>query len=59
MISEQQHDAAEPTSLALIDDGEREFSLPEGLLGFPTYQHFVLSRYQPEDGSVSPFYISP
>jgi flagellar assembly factor FliW len=57
MMSEQQHNAAEPTHMALIDDGEQGFSLPEGLLGFPTYQHFVLSRYQPEDGSVSPFYL--
>jgi flagellar assembly factor FliW len=57
MMSEQQHNAAEPTHTALIDAGEQEFSLPEGLLGFPTYQHFVLSRYQPEDGSASPFYL--
>jgi flagellar assembly factor FliW len=57
MMSEQQLSAAEPTHAALIDDGEQEFSLPEGLLGFPTYRHFVLSRYQPEDGSASPFYL--
>lgn len=34
-----------------------EFFFPEGLLGFPTAQHFVLSRYQPPDGSVSPFFL--
>ena len=58
MMSEQHHNPTEPTHMALIDNGqEQEFSVPEGLLGFPTYQHFVLSRYQPEDGSASPFYL--
>jgi flagellar assembly factor FliW len=57
MMSEQQHNAVELTHIAFIDDGEQEFSLPEGLLGFPTYHHFVLTRYQPEDGSASPFYL--
>jgi flagellar assembly factor FliW len=57
MMSEQQQGTVEQALIALPEVGEQEFFFPEGLLGFPTYQHFVLSRYQPEDGSPSPFYL--
>jgi len=36
---------------------EREFFFPEGLLGFSSHQYFVLSPYQPPDGSASPFFL--
>jgi flagellar assembly factor FliW len=44
--------------LAMLLQGQQaEFCFPEGLLGFPSYRRFVLSRYQPPDGSESPFLL--
>lgn len=43
--------------LVLPTGGEQEFFFPNGLLGLSTYQHFLLRRYQPEDGSSSPFFL--
>jgi flagellar assembly factor FliW len=36
---------------------EEEFFFPEGLLSFSSHRHFVLSPYQPADGSPSPFFL--
>jgi flagellar assembly factor FliW len=36
---------------------EQQFFFPEGLLGFSSHQNFVLSPYQPPDGSASPFFL--
>jgi flagellar assembly factor FliW len=36
---------------------EREIVFPEGLLGLPACRHFSLGRYQPADGSDSPFFL--
>jgi flagellar assembly factor FliW len=33
------------------------FFLPDGLLGFSSQRNFILSPYQPADGSASPFSI--
>lgn len=49
----QQVDALLPLCVGQAE----EFFFPEGLLGFPASQHFVLSPYRPPDGSVSPFFL--
>ncbi|MCS6924394.1 MAG: flagellar assembly protein FliW [Candidatus Binatia bacterium] len=46
-----------PDLLSLWVGQAEAFFFPEGLLGFPGSRHFVLSRYQPPDGSVSPFFL--
>lgn len=46
-----------PAPLVLPASGAQEFFFPEGLLGLPAYRHFLLRRYQPEDGSSSPFFL--
>lgn len=43
--------------LVLPTGGAQEFFFSDGLLGLSTYQHFLLRRYQPEDGSTSPFFL--
>ncbi len=40
-----------------LNGSQQEFFFPVGLLGFASVQHFVLSDYQPPDGSQSPFYL--
>jgi flagellar assembly factor FliW len=35
----------------------REFYFPAGILGFPTCRRYKLERFQPADGSESPFLI--
>jgi flagellar assembly factor FliW len=42
---------------AVLETPEQEFTFPEGLLGFATYQRFSLAPFRPDDGSPSPFYI--
>lgn len=42
---------------ALLAGQELEFSFPDGLLGFASHQRFGLKRYQPPDGSESPFFL--
>jgi flagellar assembly factor FliW len=45
------------TALLLPGTEQREVNFPDGLLGLPHCQHFVLSAYQPGDGSTSPFFL--
>lgn len=47
----------ESALVALRQGQQEEFCFPEGLLGFASYRRFVLSRYQPPDGSESPFLL--
>jgi flagellar assembly factor FliW len=42
---------------SLLAGQEQEFFFPEGFLGFASYRRFGLSRYQPGDGSSSPFFF--
>jgi len=53
----QAQQAKTPAAACRLEAGEREFVFPEGLLGFASYRRFMLGRYQPPDGSVSPFLI--
>lgn len=48
---------AQPTTLLLPDDVQRDVVFPDGLLGLSHCQRFVLSAYKPEDGSTSPFFL--
>ena len=48
-------DTAGSASLAGLLNGEINF--PLGLLGFPASRRFILKRFEPGDGSVSPFLI--
>lgn len=41
----------------LLEGEEHEFFFPGGLLGFSSYQRFVLSPFRPADQSYSPFFI--
>lgn len=45
------------TVLLLPSEEQYHLTFPDGLLGFPHCQHFVLSAYKPEDGSSSPFFL--
>lgn len=45
------------TTVPLPLGGEQEFFFPDGLFGLTSYRHFVLSHYQPTDGSASPFFL--
>jgi flagellar assembly factor FliW len=38
-------------------EGPVEVVFPDGLLGLPECRRFVLTKYQPEDGSASPFLL--
>lgn len=48
---------SQTTALLLPGAEQREVNFPDGLLGLPHCQHFVLSAYQPVDGSTSPFFL--
>ena len=43
--------------VSLLSGQAQEFFFPEGLLGFSGHRRFTLSRYQPVDGSDSPFFL--
>lgn len=40
-----------------LSEGSVEILFPDGLLGLPECRRFVLTKYQPEDGSASPFLL--
>jgi flagellar assembly factor FliW len=42
---------------SLLNGQQQDFFFPEGLLGFPSYQRFTLSRYQAVEEGESPFFI--
>jgi flagellar assembly factor FliW len=44
-------------AIAVPSTAERRFFFPEGLLGFSSHRNFILSPYEPADGSESPFFI--
>lgn len=44
-------------SAPLPVEGPVEVVFPDGLLGLPECRRFVLTKYQPEDGSASPFLL--
>jgi flagellar assembly factor FliW len=46
--------AAESELVGLLG---KEIFFPTGLLGFPSCQRFNFNRFNPGDGSVSPFFI--
>jgi flagellar assembly factor FliW len=49
---------AAPRLLAQLPvEGPLEVVFPDGLLGLSECQRFVLTKYQPEDGSASPFLL--
>jgi flagellar assembly factor FliW len=56
---QDQPQTVQPRETALLLPGEeqREVTFPDGLLGLPHCQHFVLSAYKPEDGSATPFFL--
>jgi len=43
--------------LSAVTTAGQPLFFPDGLLGFSSYQNFVLSPYQPPDGSASPFFL--
>jgi len=45
------------TTILLPGEEQWEVTFPDGLLGLPNCQHFVLTPYKPADGSVSPFFL--
>jgi len=45
------------TAILLPGEEQWEVTFPDGLLGLPNCQHFVLAPYKPTDGSVSPFFL--
>ena len=45
------------TAILLPGEEQWEVMFPDGLLGLPNCQHFVLAPYKPADGSVSPFFL--
>jgi len=55
--SAERKDAQERVITSLLKGQEQEFFFPDGLLGFASCQRFGLSRYQPPDGSESPFFL--
>ncbi len=57
MGSAERKDGQERIIAALLKGQEQELFFPEGLLGFASCRRFVLSRYRPEDGSSSPFFL--
>lgn len=42
---------------SLLNGQQQDFFFPERILGFSSSRRFTLSRYQPEDGSESPFFL--
>jgi len=50
-------DAQEKLAVSLLQGESQPFFFPEGLLGFAAYRRFSLNRYQPGDGSESPFFL--
>jgi flagellar assembly factor FliW len=48
---------SQTTALLLPGAEQREVHFPDGLLGLPHCQHFVLSAYKPADGNASPFFL--
>ena len=57
MTRPMQHEVAFDQLRVLLCTGAQVFRFPTGLCGLPTCHTFALSRYQPEDGSPSPFYV--
>jgi flagellar assembly factor FliW len=55
--SAEQQVLQEKLVASLLQGHHRDFFFPEGLLGFSSCQRFTLSRYQPADGSESPFFL--
>jgi flagellar assembly factor FliW len=54
----QLRQSATPLPLALLPvEGPVEIVFPDGLLGLPECRRFVVTKYQPEDGSASPFLL--
>jgi flagellar assembly factor FliW len=51
----EKHEAGQ--TAATLEDADREFFFPEGVLGFPTPRYFTLNPYVPPDGSPSPFFL--
>lgn len=49
--------AAPLPSAPLPSAGLVEVVFPDGLLGLPECRNFVLTKYQPQDGSASPFFL--
>ena len=44
-------------AIAIPSRAERRLFFPDGLLGFSSQRNFILSPYQPADGSASPFFV--
>jgi flagellar assembly factor FliW len=55
--SAQRKDTQEKLVGSLLQGEPHPFFFPEGLLGFSQVRRFTLSRYQPGDGSESPFFV--
>ena len=56
LTAQQRQSASRSLTQAPIE-AALEVAFPDGLLGLPECQHFVLTKYQPEDGSASPFLL--
>jgi flagellar assembly factor FliW len=48
---------AKQEARSIPSTAERRFFFPDGLLGFSWQRNFILSPYQPADGSASPFFV--
>jgi flagellar assembly factor FliW len=48
---------AKQEAQSIPSTAERRFFFPDGLLGFSSQRNFILSPYQPADGSASPFFV--
>ena len=54
----QPRQLASPQPLAPLPVEEpAEIMFPDGLFGLPECRRFVVTKYQPEDGSASPFFL--
>ncbi|MGE0680708.1 MAG: flagellar assembly protein FliW [Candidatus Binatia bacterium] len=57
-LEPQSRQSASPQPLAPLPvEGLVEVVFPDGLFGLPECRRFVLTKYQPEDGSASPFFL--
>jgi flagellar assembly factor FliW len=48
---------AKQEARSIPSTAERRVFFPDGLLGFSSQRNFILSPYQPADGSASPFFV--
>jgi flagellar assembly factor FliW len=56
-MTDTNQETVKGAELQLVELVEKELYFSEGLLGFPNCQRYKFTRFDPGDGSDSPFFI--